>query len=145
MGKKQKRISPKDYSDTLKKIELTNLSLDSSTVKLNREEVANIGLVAKISDRVSYKQDNDELIVHHRYTLTVIREDKQQDKKHFFFKISATFCLFFSANVTVNDDFFDIFKQKNIPVNTWPYFREFVQNTTQRMNIPPVTLPFRRF
>lgn len=36
------------------------------------------------------------------------------------------------------------FHQGNAIFNCWPYFREFVQSTTVRMNLPPATIPFLR-
>jgi len=36
------------------------------------------------------------------------------------------------------------FSQTNAVFNAWPYWREFVQNMTARMNLPPLTLPLFR-
>lgn len=36
------------------------------------------------------------------------------------------------------------FKEANAVFNVWPYVREYVQNTVQRMGMPPFTLPFLR-
>lgn len=36
------------------------------------------------------------------------------------------------------------FSQTNAMLNSWPYWREFVQNTVARMNLPPLTLPLFR-
>jgi len=36
------------------------------------------------------------------------------------------------------------FKDGNAVFNCWPYFREYVQNTITRMNLPPLTLPLLR-
>ncbi len=36
------------------------------------------------------------------------------------------------------------FKNGNAVFNCWPYFREYVQNTITRMNLPPLTLPLLR-
>jgi hypothetical protein len=34
------------------------------------------------------------------------------------------------------------FHKANVIFNCWPYFREFVQNATIRMNVPPPPVPF---
>jgi preprotein translocase subunit SecB len=39
---------------------------------------------------------------------------------------------------------FDAFAQSNGLYNAWPYWREFVQNTVARMNLPPLTIPVFR-
>jgi hypothetical protein len=36
------------------------------------------------------------------------------------------------------------FCNTNAMLNSWPYWREFVQNTVSRMNLPPLTLPLFR-
>lgn len=36
------------------------------------------------------------------------------------------------------------FKDGNAVFNCWPYFREYVQNTITRMNLPPLTIPLLR-
>ena len=36
------------------------------------------------------------------------------------------------------------FKEGNAIFNTWPYFREYLQNNLQRMGLPPLTAPFLR-
>jgi len=36
------------------------------------------------------------------------------------------------------------FKDGNAIFNTWPYFREYLQNNLQRMGLPPLAAPFLR-
>jgi preprotein translocase subunit SecB len=36
------------------------------------------------------------------------------------------------------------FAESNAILNVWPYWREFVQNSITRMNLPPLTLPLFR-
>ena len=36
------------------------------------------------------------------------------------------------------------FADSNAMLNSWPYWREFVQNTVSRMNLPPLVLPLFR-
>ncbi|WP_348269492.1 hypothetical protein P8936_12305 [Edaphobacter paludis] len=36
------------------------------------------------------------------------------------------------------------FHKANVIFNCWPYFREFIQNSAARMNIPPPPVPFIR-
>ena len=38
----------------------------------------------------------------------------------------------------------DMFAKVNSLFNAWPYWREFVQNTATRMNLPPIVLPLFR-
>ena len=36
------------------------------------------------------------------------------------------------------------FKDGNVIFNCWPYFREYLQNSVQRMGFPPLVAPFLR-
>ena len=38
----------------------------------------------------------------------------------------------------------ELFAKINGVYNAWPYWRELIQNTLMRMNLPPVTLPLLR-
>lgn len=39
------------------------------------------------------------------------------------------------------DAYFYIFERVSLPVNAWPFIRQFVHDMTQRMNWPPLMLP----
>jgi hypothetical protein len=56
----------------------------------------------------------------------------------------------FEAEYLVNpkfkptDEQLKAFHEGNVIFNCWPYFREFVQNSTVRMHLPPPPIPFLR-
>ncbi|MBL0171693.1 MAG: hypothetical protein IPP90_13395 [Gemmatimonadaceae bacterium] len=41
----------------------------------------------------------------------------------------------------MTDAIFAEFERVNLPLNTWPYFREFLQSTLVRAGWPPFVLP----
>jgi preprotein translocase subunit SecB len=45
----------------------------------------------------------------------------------------------------LTDDHLKHFADKNAVFNAWPYWREFVQSATARMQLPTLTLPTYRF
>ena len=45
---------------------------------------------------------------------------------------------------TLNPDAARAFKDGNAVFNMWPYFREYLQSSIQRMGLPPLTAPFLR-
>lgn len=55
-----------------------------------------------------------------------------------------------TATYHLHDDFvpseveFAAFHKANVIFNCWPYFREFIQSSACRMNIPPPPVPFVR-
>ncbi len=61
-------------------------------------------------------------------------------------RIECTFQLVYSLPESVKPNANEIraFCNTNALLNSWPYWREFVQNTIARMNLPPLTLPLFR-
>lgn len=137
---KKEKIDHRTYSVTLEKLELKEIYLESSSVSHNREQILKQkNLKVAVKDKASYVQHDNKLKVTHKYDLNVKTPEMGKGAA---LKISISFVLTFHTEVTINKDFFDVFQEINLPLNSWPYFREFVQNITQRMNIPPLTLPF---
>ena len=138
-SKKREQISPEKYARILNKTELVGLYLESSKVDFHRKNYSlKKPMEVSIREKATYDQKDDRVFVTHKYFLTV---KPSEMKKVFSLKISAAFVLIYQADPSFSDDFFDVFKSLSLPINSWPYFREFVQNMTSRMNIPPVTLP----
>jgi preprotein translocase subunit SecB len=44
----------------------------------------------------------------------------------------------------MDDELFELFKKRNVPVNINPYARELIQNAMTRVGLPPFTLPVLR-
>lgn len=138
----KKRMELKKYHSILNKIELKEIYLESCSAEINRENIEQQrNLEVIIKDKASYEQLKNRLKISHKYFLTAKLPETGKD---FAIKTTAKFCLMFATQTTIEKDFFDTFQEINLPLNSWPYFREFVQNITQRMNIPPLTLPFVR-
>jgi preprotein translocase subunit SecB len=139
-SEKKEGIDYKAYSKILGKLELKEIYLESCSVSHNREDILKQkNLKVAVKDKASHIQQENKLIVTHKYDLNV---KTPETKRGFALKISICFVLIFHTEVSISKDFFDVFQKINLPLNSWPYFREFVQNMTQRMNIPPLTLPF---
>ncbi|MHC1727272.1 MAG: hypothetical protein AB9866_14910 [Syntrophobacteraceae bacterium] len=112
--------------------------LEECSAKIQRDRLGK-PLEIKIDQEVSHRSLADTLVlVNHSYKLIAAAPGA---KKDFALKVTCSFGLKYSSEAGISDDFMEIFKARNIPLNTWPYFREFVQSITQRMNIPPLTLP----
>lgn len=59
--------------------------------------------------------------------------------------VDVTFGLDFSSVQPMTEEIFAIFSDVNLPINTWPYLREYVATTMGRMNWTAFTLPtFKR-
>lgn len=136
--KAPEKISREAYNKILHGLELLDIYLQSCSCNL---KVANLSLVkglsAEVKDKATYEVQDDSITVTHTFNLM----GKQEGAKDYLFKISAAFDVLYKSTEPFNNDFFEVFKRTSLVLNTWPFFREFAQSLTQRMGIPPVTLP----
>ncbi len=133
----QRRMDPAAYREFLSHVDLKNIVLDSCVVKTNRNKIA-ANMKMDIKNEVDYVIENENLvIIYSRYDIIA----SKTSLKAFALKITCTYRVELSSHQPVTADFLDIFTQVNIKVNTWPYLREFVQSTIQRIGYPPLTLP----
>jgi preprotein translocase subunit SecB len=136
--KKPFKLSPPDYLEIIKEIELESISLIDCSAQLNPEQV-NPNMKVSIQEKSSFKRLNDDRIdIFHTYKMDVRAEEAS---KSFVF-LNAKFKVELAHASKMTDDAFDIYSHHSLPVLTIPYFREFVNSITARMNISPITLPF---
>ena len=129
------KISPEKYRTILEGIEFDNILLKNSKSHIDHDLISE-GMSISIKDDATYKLVNDGFIVEDRYILT----SKNKDRK-IVLKIECTYQLYFKSHQNISDDFFDVYKNYSLPLNVWPFFREFVNSMTSRMSIPPLVLP----
>lgn len=58
--------------------------------------------------------------------------------------IRAEFEVRYSSATRMTDEIFSVFRKRNLPLNTWPYFREFVHAALARTGWPVFVLPVYR-
>lgn len=131
------KISPELYRALLGGVQIEEIGLTSCSAKFRRDK---LGELLKISTKNSVRLlDRKERLFYleHSYELVA----SSGPRKDFALKIECAYNLSYRADKELPEEFFQIFMKRNVPVNTWPYFREFVHNITIRMGLPPLTLP----
>lgn len=142
--KEEKSISPQEYGEILKDLKLNNLYLKKGNFFVDRENFfKNEKIELKLTDEAKFKKIKDGTInVFHDFKLDAFN----MHSKKKILSIECIFCLNFTSKKEFSSEFFEIFKDVNLPINSYPFFREFVFNATSRMNIPPLTIPLiKRF
>jgi len=137
----KKEISPKEYRGFIEGIELEDIFFSKASFELlvpNRDfwrEKTSIGVTenAELLER-----DSKKFVVNHKYNLAI---SNRTDKKEKFLKISANLIVEYSTKKEITEEIFRVFRKINLPLNTWPYFREYVHSCIGRLNIPPLILP----
>ncbi|MDI6697988.1 MAG: hypothetical protein QME85_03500 [Candidatus Saccharicenans sp.] len=138
--RRKTKIGKKEYIEIIGKIKLNGFYLKSSACEIDRD----LFFIKKgerhfinIQDEPTMKlRDDGTVDIFHKYCLEMSSREKQP-----IGRIECVFCLNYSPSSCFTNEFFEEFKKANLHINTWPFFREFVFNTTARMNIPPITLP----
>lgn len=138
MDTKQKKVSGfGEYNKFVKQIEIDDLRIVSAQVNILDYSYFPSSTEVKWSMRASYEKAGEQFNVSHRYNVTILDKETNEAKA----KISVAFFVVYSSKIPISDAFFKIFKTRNLPLNTWPYFREFVHNITMRTGWPPFIAP----
>lgn len=135
------KIKPHIYRKILEGIELRAIYLKSFEGKINRDIIPKEA-IARISSKADFiiKTENRVEI---SQKWDVIGKDKGTESE--FLSISLTYTIILDTKNEFTKEFFEIYKETNLALNIWPFVREFVNNMTARMNIPPLTLPLLKF
>lgn len=136
--KETHRVAEKsNYNSFIRQLELIDLRLVSARIENlgYAEYPANARI--HFRSKSSHKNAEGKFEVSHGYNLTI----KDMDTKLPVAKLSVLFSLTYSSETPMTDDIFEIFKVYNLPLNTWPYFREFVHNSFARMGWGGIVAP----
>ena len=136
---KQPKISPKEYREFIKGVELVGIIVKASQARRLADSIdISRRLDLYTTGRAEFRMgDSGTCIVHHHYGLSMT----YTGEKDRLLEVECTFEVGLHVASPMTKDYFDIFARVNLPVNTWPYFREFVHSTISRMGLPPVVLP----
>ncbi len=133
------RISPTAYNEFIQQIGLQAIWLKSAEMRNLYGPDAPKEVAIAIRMDASYKQITVGFRAFQQYILDVKTADT------LLAEIEVVFAADFASREPMTDRIFTLFKEVNLPVNTWPYFREFVATTMGRWGWEPFTLPsFKR-
>lgn len=136
----KKKVSPRSYNKFINGLELLEIKLVYSESKA--EEDFSLPAEVETEDSKDYKQlEEGKFIVTHEYKLKTI----EKGKKKAGLQINAIFYLIYQSEIPITDEIFEVFSEISLPLHTWPYFRQFVQEMTSKMGIPPLTLGLLKF
>jgi hypothetical protein len=91
----------------------------------------------KFNIAIEGKQKSDTLFVHAQFSVAIEGQASRIGATYLAVYKVTTEKIFEDANVQA-------FAQMNGLLHIWPYWREFVQSSAQRLGLPPITLPVVR-
>ncbi|GBE27546.1 hypothetical protein BMS3Bbin03_01473 [bacterium BMS3Bbin03] len=132
---KKKKMTNKEYSNLLKNIEINSIVLLELEAKRYPASIEkDMGFHIKHEPEFVKANCNDFDIID-LYTITA-----RSGRKNIF-KIRIKWLLSFSSEVEVNEEFFAVYAERSLILNTYPYVREIVQSITSKMDVPPLVMP----
>jgi preprotein translocase subunit SecB len=137
-----KPAEPDIYNKYVRSLELENVFLEKLKVELlGADSSVETNLEIKLEDKArKINLANNKLKILHKYTVLFNREGKDETR----FKFDCTFSVIYRASSDMSSAIWEVFKNRNVYLITWPYFRELFQNMLYRFNLPPITLPARK-
>ena len=137
-------VTPKQYSEFLKTINLTAIRLISHEMKIDPSaSLEDLGYSFKHKCLAAYVNDDAILIgqCDYKCVLTVGSKDKPQE---IGFTSGTLLGVYIVDGIAFDDSYLQIFKTNTLLLNLWPFIREYIQSDTMRAGLPPLTLPFYR-
>lgn len=134
------KLSPKEYRELLNAIDLEDIAMESCTAKKAPKWIDSPDLNIAIKFDGFNKTIEDvegKFFVSVKYSFLAYK----RVKKDWRVKIDALYNLEFNVEREIPKGFWEIYTEKSIHINTWPYFRELVQSFLQKMGLPSLTLP----
>lgn len=146
----------KKLKKAIKSLNISNIILCSSITERKRDNV-----FLDFSDTMQIQNFNgfqscsldkaDDTLKDNMYKYTYIysagvrvinTEEKNNDEEEdIFAQIEADFEVVYLSSEELDDKCIEVFGKKNVQYHVWPYWREFVQSSCQRLGIALITIP----
>ena len=131
-------VTDADYRRFVSGIRLQTLWLNESHVSRSLAALPKGATDVEIENRLSWGHVDQGFIALPGYRVTLRNEDGDE-----IARIEADFAVVYDARESVTEALIDRFQEANLPLNVWPYLREYVSATLARMGLPQVYLtPF---
>ncbi|CAN5493092.1 hypothetical protein BH24DEI1_BH24DEI1_09510 [soil metagenome] len=135
---KPPQISPEEYREFLQGLELKQVYLSAAKIKRSRTPDFEAPLrYGHGFGKSKYGQLEDGFSASFTFHAVLLEEDIEQP----FGEIDVTFTAEYSSERKMTKKIFEVFEELNLPLNLYPYVREYVHAATSRMGMPSLILP----
>lgn len=128
-------LTSEDYAVFIGQIDLRHIWLQSAAVTNHHGPFQPERIAIQIDSAASFEETPTGFLVTHAYEVTAESNEARA------LEIQVAFALDFESRAPMSEPIFGVFKEINLPVNSWPYLREYVSTTSSRMGWTPITLP----
>ena len=135
-SRRSKQPTPDEYAEFVEQIELLDIWLvETRAVNHHGPRPPRQAAVSIATPEASWTNVDDGFEIGFPYQVRFADHDTVHAE------VAVTFGLRFSSGRPMDEPTFRVFKDVNLPVNTWPFLREIVSTTVGRMGWPSFTLP----
>ncbi|CEN31420.1 protein-export chaperone SecB [Paraclostridium sordellii] len=136
----QEQINKEIYSNLVKSVEIKSIQLnylEISDVNSDLENIDTVNIDLKF-DNSKFNKLEDMLIIYSDFML----ETKSNRKNETVFKMHFTYKLtyYISSLNDFDDIYINLFANRNVPVNIWPYARELISSSSSRIGLPSIVI-----
>jgi len=135
------KISPVEYNKILPQLDLSNIYLTQISAELNEDNVGK-GLEINLKEDSKYKQLNKNLLVDYKIEFSAINNDTKKIAISIITNFRMEYIM--SSDINITEEFMDVFIPLSVSIQIWPYFREIIQSTVNKMNLPNLVLPLKK-
>jgi hypothetical protein len=128
-------VSPAEYAAFIEGIKLERLWLVEAMIRNYAGPNTPTEALLRVGDDPDWCEIEGGFRAQSHYKVRVTANEESQAE------IDVTFAVDFASPTPMTDDLFDLFGFVNLPLNTWPFLREFVHTTFGRMDWVPFALP----
>lgn len=134
-GRQAQPIAPREYAAFINQVELVTIWLSAAEVTNQHGPDTPEKGVLDIERTARWETAPGGFRAFHTYAATLKTADTSAAS------MDVTFGLVFDSPQPMTEEIFSIFQAVNLPVNTWPYLREFLASTFGRFGWEPIIIP----
>lgn len=131
-------VSPAEYRQFIEQVELQQIMLASASVRRIRTPLLDGGL--SFEHKLT-KRDFTEADGGFEATLHMLVRLADEEPAPVFAEIRVAYSAVYRSELEMTDAIFEVFGDLNLPVNLYPYLREYVHTASSRMGLPGLVLP----
>jgi hypothetical protein len=146
-------MTPEKFAQLTKRLAIHGINLMSHEVNISDDYVPSNankieGIQQSFSGISGVSKGESEIIYRFNAGVRVMESDAPEEalegagEGYCILEIKADFNAVYGFSGELTEDEVEYFSKYNAMYNVWPYWREFVQNTCYRMNVPALKIPF---
>jgi len=135
----KKKIAPAEYATLLECVELGNIYLKEVRSTLHRHEIGNRPEFQFKEDYQVIEHNDNHALIEVAYTV------KTRNGRSNIATIQAKYHVRLTTSKLIPSEFFHLYSQYSLPLQTFPYYRELVDSHFTKMGLPRLLLPLRKF